>query len=62
MIQYESADLGAWYPIGIAFALFLPRGLWSLINDRLHIRLLPVGYHLIQGPRSSECGSPVAQD
>jgi len=53
VIQYEFADLGAWYLIGlglvaVTFALFLPRGLWSLINDRLHIRLLPVGYHLIQ--------------
>jgi branched-chain amino acid transport system permease protein len=50
-IQYEFADLGAWYLIGlglvaVAFALFLPRGLWSLANDRLRIRLLPVGYHL----------------
>ncbi|HKT02211.1 MAG TPA: branched-chain amino acid ABC transporter permease [Rugosimonospora sp.] len=50
-IQYEFADLGAWYLIGlglvaVAFALFLPRGLWSLVNDRLHVRLLPVGYHL----------------
>jgi branched-chain amino acid transport system permease protein len=53
VIQCEFADLGAWYLIGlgliaVAFALFLPRGLWGLINDRLHIRLLPVGYHLIQ--------------
>jgi branched-chain amino acid transport system permease protein len=50
-IQYEFADLGAWYLIGlglvaVAFALFLPRGLWSLANDRLQVRLLPVGYHL----------------
>jgi branched-chain amino acid transport system permease protein len=53
VIQYEFADLGAWYLIGlgliaVAFALFLPRGLWSLINDKLHIRLLPIGYHLSQ--------------
>src|SRR5581483_2437291 len=50
-IQYQFADLGAWYLIGlglvaVAFALFLPRGLWSFANDRLHLRLLPVGYHL----------------
>jgi branched-chain amino acid transport system permease protein len=50
-IQYQFADLGAWYLIGlgltaVAFALFLPRGLWSLVNDKFHIRLLPVGYHL----------------
>ena len=61
VVQYEFADLGAWYLIGlgliaIAFALFLPRGLWSLINDRLHIRLLPVGYHLLY-PRVRDPGS-----
>ena len=49
--QNEFADLGAWYLIGlgvvaIAFALFLPRGLWSLIGDRLPGPLLPVGYRL----------------
>jgi branched-chain amino acid transport system permease protein len=53
VIQHQFADLGAWYLIGlgliaVAFALFLPRGLWSLITDRLHIRLLPVGYHLLR--------------
>jgi len=58
VIQYQFADLGAWYLIGlglvaITFALFLPRGLWSLITDRLHIRLLPVGYHLIQLSRKA---------
>jgi branched-chain amino acid transport system permease protein len=49
--QNQFADLGAWYLIGlglvaIAFALFLPRGLWSLIGDRLPGPLLPVGYRL----------------
>jgi hypothetical protein len=28
------------------FALFLPRGLWSLLTDRIHLRILPVGYDL----------------
>jgi branched-chain amino acid transport system permease protein len=50
-IQYEFADLGAWYLIGlglvaVAFALFLPRGVWSLTGRRSQLRLLPVGYHL----------------
>ncbi|MFF6804495.1 branched-chain amino acid ABC transporter permease [Streptomyces sp. NPDC012616] len=61
-VQYFLADQGAWYLIGlgltaVAFALFLPRGLWSLLNGRLHVQLLPVGYHLRrQGapPRSSK--------
>jgi branched-chain amino acid transport system permease protein len=52
VVQYQFADFGAWYLIGlgliaVGFALFLPRGLWSLISDRFHIRLLPVGYYLV---------------
>jgi branched-chain amino acid transport system permease protein len=66
VIQHQFADLGAWYLIGlgliaVAFALFLPRGLWSLINDRLHIRLLPVGYHLLRrspGVSANDGGKP----
>ncbi len=50
-VQYEFADQGAWYLIGlgataVAFALLLPRGLWSLVEERLHVQLLPVGYRL----------------
>jgi branched-chain amino acid transport system permease protein len=50
-IQYQFADQGAWYLIGlgltaVAFALFLPRGVWSLVTDRLDAPLIPVGYHL----------------
>ncbi|GIE98578.1 branched-chain amino acid ABC transporter permease [Paractinoplanes rishiriensis] len=51
LLQDWFAQFGAWYLIGlgavaIAFALFLPRGLWSLADDRLPFRLLPVGYSL----------------
>jgi branched-chain amino acid transport system permease protein len=51
LLQDWFAQYGAWYLIGlgavaIAFALFLPRGLWSLADDRLRFRLLPVGYRL----------------
>jgi branched-chain amino acid transport system permease protein len=50
-LQNWFAQFGAWYLIGLgvvagAFALFLPRGLWSLLADRFHLRLLPVGYDL----------------
>ena len=58
-IQYELADEGAWYLIGlgtvaVAFALFLPKGLWGLVNERVHAQLLPVGYRLVRrrGPGS----------
>jgi branched-chain amino acid transport system permease protein len=51
LLQDWFAQYGAWYLIGlgavaIAFALFLPRGLWSLADDRLPFRLLPTGYAL----------------
>jgi branched-chain amino acid transport system permease protein len=49
LIQNWFADYGAWYLVGlgataIAFALFLPRGLWGTVEAKLHIRLLPFGY------------------
>ena len=51
VLQQQFADAGAWYLIGlgavaIAFALFLPRGVWGLVQRERQIRLLPVGYHL----------------
>ncbi|MDX3663091.1 branched-chain amino acid ABC transporter permease [Streptomyces sp. ID05-26A] len=50
-LQSQFAGFGAWYLVGlgvvaVAFALFLPRGLYSLITDRFGFRLLPVGYEL----------------
>jgi branched-chain amino acid transport system permease protein len=62
-IQYEFADRGAWYLIGLgvtamAFALLLPRGLWSLVEERTRIRLLPVGYRLDAGPTTTEPRQP----
>jgi branched-chain amino acid transport system permease protein len=52
-IQYKFADQGAWYLIGLGataifFALALPRGLWSLVQERLSVQLLPVGYQLVR--------------
>jgi branched-chain amino acid transport system permease protein len=68
VIQYKFADQGAWYLIGlgvvaVGFALFLPRGLWSLLTDRLHFQLLPVGYRLERAgtvPPAAEQESSVA--
>lgn len=42
---------GVWYLVGLgavalAFALFLPRGIWGAIERRTGLRLLPVGYRL----------------
>ena len=51
LIEYFFSETGVWYLIGlgaaaVVFALFLPRGLWGAVEDRLGIRLLPVGYRL----------------
>lgn len=45
---------GVWYLIGLGlaallFSLFLPRGLWGVIEDRFRLELLPVGYRLRMG-------------
>jgi branched-chain amino acid transport system permease protein len=49
--RFGNGNYGVWYLVGlgavaIAFALFLPRGIWGTIEDRFGIRLLPVGYRL----------------
>jgi branched-chain amino acid transport system permease protein len=64
-LQAQFAEQGAWYLIGlglvaVGFALFLPRGLWSLLADRVDVRLLPVGYTLRRraAPLSNEPNEP----
>jgi branched-chain amino acid transport system permease protein len=49
--RFGNGNYGVWYLVGlgaaaIAFALFLPRGIWGTIEDRFGIHLLPVGYRL----------------
>lgn len=51
LIQNTFANYGSWYLVGlgataIAFALFLPRGIWGSIEARWQWRLLPLGYVL----------------
>lgn len=43
---------GPWYLVGLGataalFALLLPRGLWGAIEERLGLRLMPVGYRVV---------------
>jgi branched-chain amino acid transport system permease protein len=64
LIQANFGDSGAWYFVGlgavaIAFALFLPRGIWGAIDGRLRLRLLPVGYTLrtLETPVSPGAGT-----
>jgi branched-chain amino acid transport system permease protein len=50
-IQNRFANDGAWYLVGlgvtaIAFALFLPRGLWGAAQRRLRLQLLPLGHNV----------------
>ncbi|HEY1479162.1 MAG TPA: branched-chain amino acid ABC transporter permease [Gaiellales bacterium] len=51
LIQNEFSDSGVWYLVGLgaiamAFALFLPKGIWGACEERFGIRLMPVGYRL----------------
>jgi branched-chain amino acid transport system permease protein len=56
---------GVWYLVGLGaaallFALFLPKGLWGWVDQRLGLRLLPVGRWLkIDGaaPEAADAGS-----
>jgi branched-chain amino acid transport system permease protein len=51
VLQQTLASYNAWYLIilglvAILVALFARRGLWGLLDDRLHVRLFPVGFWL----------------
>jgi branched-chain amino acid transport system permease protein len=50
-IQTTFTQGGPWYLVGLGatatlFALALPRGLWGTVEQRLGLRLLPVGYRV----------------
>jgi branched-chain amino acid transport system permease protein len=50
---------GPWYLVGLGataalFALLLPRGLWGAIEERLGLRLMPVGYRVVAPDQNSE--------
>jgi branched-chain amino acid transport system permease protein len=54
VLQQTLASYNAWYLIilglvAIIVALFARRGLWGLIDERLNIRLFPVGFWLRTG-------------
>ena len=51
-IQTTFTQGGPWYLVGLGataalFALVLPRGLWGTVEERLGLRLLPVGYRVV---------------
>ena len=53
LIEAWFGATGVWYLIGLGltallFSLFLPGGLWGLLEDRFRLHLLPVGYRVEQ--------------
>jgi branched-chain amino acid transport system permease protein len=61
VLQQTLASYNAWYLIilglvAIFVALFARRGLWGLIDERLNIRLFPVGFWLRTGDAANRRG------
>jgi branched-chain amino acid transport system permease protein len=58
-IQTTFTQGGPWYLVGLGataalFALVLPRGLWGTVEERLGLRLLPVGYRVVEAKREEQ--------
>jgi branched-chain amino acid transport system permease protein len=58
-IQTTFTQGGPWYLVGLGataalFALVLPRGLWGAIEERLGLRLMPVGYRVVSPEKTPE--------
>jgi branched-chain amino acid transport system permease protein len=58
VLQQTLASYNAWYLIilglvAIVVALFARRGLWGLVDERVNLRLFPVGYWLRTGQRGA---------
>lgn len=54
LIEAWFGSFGVWYLIGLGgiallLALFVPKGLWGLLESRFDLRLLPVGYRVRTG-------------
>ena len=65
ILQQTLQSYNAWYLIifglvAIVVALFARRGLWGLVDDRLNVRLFPVGYYLrLNGENGSTKSRPI---
>jgi ABC-type branched-subunit amino acid transport system permease subunit len=62
VLQQTLASYNAWYLIilglvAILVALFARRGLWGLVDERLNLRLFPVGYWLRTGDDAGRKGT-----
>jgi branched-chain amino acid transport system permease protein len=61
LIETWFGAMGVWYLVGLGAvallcSIFLPRGIWGIVEDRFGIRLLPVGYRLKSDGISSVSG------
>jgi len=57
-IQTTFTQGGPWYLVGLGataalFALVLPRGVWGTVEERLGLRLMPVGYRVVEKKRDA---------
>jgi ABC-type branched-subunit amino acid transport system permease subunit len=62
VLQQTLASYNAWYLIilglvAMLVALFARRGLWGLVDERLNLRLFPVGYWLRTGGDADRSGA-----
>lgn len=53
VVEHFLGSSGVWYlialgAVSVLFALFLPKGIWGVIEERFGINLLPVGYRIRQ--------------
>ncbi len=63
VLQEQFGNGGVWYFVGLGaaavlFALFLPRGIWGTIADRVHIPLAPIGYWVRGQPSGPASAQP----
>jgi branched-chain amino acid transport system permease protein len=61
-VQTTFTQGGPWYLVGLGataalFALVLPRGLWGAIEERLGLRLMPVGYRVVSSTKKPEASA-----
>ncbi len=62
VIETWFGGTGVWYLVGLGvvavlFSLLLPRGIWGEIERRWGLRLLPVGYRVVQPAESGQAPS-----
>ena len=64
VLQQTLESYNAWYLIilglvAIVIAIFFRRGLWGMLDDKVNLRLFPIGYYL--GPPARPRGASVGR-